>query len=97
MLFRNGQGNIKCHLLEATHTPQAYATDGYGGSNGLGSLGCTSQYTAIGTDCIALPPYPQNQQSNAFDKCVEEGGILLNPTGKVQNEIIGTLMDDLVT
>ena len=44
--YRNAQGNIKCHLLEAAHTPIAatvpptlVAPHGYGGANGIGSLG----------------------------------------------------------
>ena len=44
--YRNAQGNIKCHLLEAAHTPiiatvppTLVAPHGYGGANGIGSLG----------------------------------------------------------
>ena len=44
--YRNAQGNIKCHLLEAAHTPitatvppTLVAPLGYGGANGIGSLG----------------------------------------------------------
>ena len=50
-LYRNAQGNIKCHLLEAAHTPilatippTLVAPDGYGGANGIGSLGKKYMY-----------------------------------------------------
>ena len=49
--YRNAQGNIKCHLLEAAHTPiiatvppTLVAPHGYGGANGIGSLGKKYMY-----------------------------------------------------
>ena len=93
--FRNGRGNINCHLLQASHAEEGEYLNGYGGTQGLGSLGCTSQYTAIGTNCLALPAEDQIPKSQAVLKCIDDGGTLFNPSDKIQNEMIGALMEDV--
>ena len=96
-LSRNGQGNIKCITFGAKHSPSsAPYEDGYGGKDGIGALGCTSQYKGIGHQCIAIPPEPELQQSKAAIDCIEKGGTLFNPIGKLQNQIVGAMMEEQV-
>ena len=96
-LSRNGQGNIKCITFGAKHSPSsAPYEDGYGGKDGIGALGCTSQYKGIGHQCIAIPPEPELQQSKAAIDCIEKGGTLFNPIEKLQNQIVGAMMEEQV-
>ena len=38
----------------------------------------------------------ETQKTQALIKCIEDGGTLYNPKDKVQNHIIGALMEKLV-